>query len=134
MGAFVAGPLSVADALAYDAYNLSVMQAMRQLAGEGKLPNVHALEDFLELSDRVRRQVRADAQRASAAGEDSFDVAVSMTAAEHRTLEAMGPTLQVVLEIATMRGTVDSRPPEGAFRLMTVLGRGTYRDGATAAG
>ena len=125
MGQFVAGPLSVADAPAYDAYSASVTRAMRQLADEGRLGDVAALDDFLDISDRVRRHVSGAAARALG---PEFSVTVPMTRAEHRTMGAMGPALQTVLEIATMRGTVDTTPPEGAFRLMGVLGRGTYED------
>jgi hypothetical protein len=128
MGQFVAGPLAVADAASYDAYNRSVAAAMRDLADEGKLGHVAALEDFLELSDRVRLEVRSAAARAQAAGQSEFELAVPMTRAEHVTLGAMGPALQTVLEIATIRGTVDTTPPEGAFRLMSALGRGSLQD------
>lgn len=126
MSAFVAGPLAVADAAAYDAYNTSVLRAMRQLATEGRLAHVAALDDFLEIADRVRLEVGSSAARAAAAGSREFTVTVPMTRAEHMTMGAMGPALQTVLEIATIRGTVDTTPPEGAFRLMGALGQGVF--------
>lgn len=127
MSEFVAGPMAVADAESYDAYNRSVMTEMRHLADEGRLGQVSALEDFLELSDRVRLAVRSAAARAAAAGQAEFSVTVPMTRSEHVTLGAMGPALQTVLEIATIRGTVDTTPPPGAFRLMSALGRGVLQ-------
>jgi hypothetical protein len=126
VSAFVAGPLAVADAPAYDAYNASVLAAMRSLAAEGKLADVAALDDFLDIAERVRREVRSASERAAAGGQAQFSVSVPMSRAEHLTMGAMGPTLQTVLEIATIRGTVDTTPPEAAFRLMSALGRGTY--------
>lgn len=126
MGSFTAGPLVVADAPGYDTYNSAVMQAMRQLATEGRLADVAALDDFLELSDRIRRAVSAAATQAAGRGAAEFEVAVPMSRSEHLVLGAMGPTLQVVLEIATMRGTIDTSPPPAAFRLMTALGKGVF--------
>jgi hypothetical protein len=128
MSEFVAGPLLVEDAPDYTAYNTSVLEAMRQLSDEGRLPGLAALDEFLDVSERIRRAVTAAASRASQAGQSEFSLAVPMTKAEHRTMEAMGPSLQAVLEIATMRGTVDTKPPPGAFRFMGGLGRGQLRE------
>lgn len=128
MSQFVAGPLLVEDAVEYSTYNAAVLAAMRQLSKEGRLPDLHALDDFLDISDRIRLAVSAAASRAGREGTLEFNVSVPMTKAEHRTMEAMGPSLQAVLEIATMRGTVDTKPPPGAFRLMVALGRGALQE------
>lgn len=101
---------------------------MRALSEEGRLPDLAALDEFLDISDRIRRAVTAAASSASQSGSKEFTVSVPMTKAEHRTMGAMGPSLQAVLEIATMRGTVDTKPPAGAFRLMGGLGRGALTD------
>lgn len=128
MSQFVAGPLLVEDAADYTNYNSSVLVAMRQLSAEGRLPDLDALDEFLDVSERIRREVTAAASRASASGDAEFSLTVPMSKAEHRTMTTMGPSLQVVLEIATMRKTVDTTPPPGAFRMMGALGRGSFQE------
>ena len=126
MSAFVAGPLAVADASSYVDYNATVLAAMRQLATEGRLADVSTLDDFIDLSARIRRAVFSGAAAAGGRNESEFVLTVPMTRAEHLMMNAMGPTLQTVLEIATMRGTVDTSPPPEAFRFMRVLATGRF--------
>jgi hypothetical protein len=128
MSHFVVGPLDVADAQEFDAYNTRLTGELQRMVADGSAKSVDGLDYFYDVSERLRIGIAEASQSAAAKGETSVTVRVPMTVAEHRMLGSLGASLQTYMEILEMRGKVDMQPSEGTIRAMTALMSGRLED------
>ena len=119
--AITSQPMSVAAGREYDAWISRLEKALRDLIDEGAAPAFGGIEEFFDLSDRLRLAVKHGADAAAAAGQATFTIEVPFTEAEQRTLGDMGSSLLSYMEILTMRGKADATPSAGVLEAIAAM-------------
>ncbi len=119
--AITSKPMSIEAGREYDAWITRLEKALRDLIEEGAAPAFGGLDDFFDLSDRLRVAVKSGADAAAAAGQKTFTIQVPFTEAEQRTLGDMGSSLLSYMEILTMRGKADATPSAGVLEAIAAM-------------
>jgi hypothetical protein len=128
MGTMTSQPYSVDDGEEYSAYLDNVFTALPKMQAEGRLPSDDAVLSFLDDMQRVRSTVRADVARARSTGAKQVVSRLTLTAADHRRLLALGESMQNHLQILEIRKALVLDRSAGAGRVADAFRGGTFED------